>query len=399
MNIIVLDGNQRSALAVTRSLGKRGLTITVGAETTPSLAGCSKYCKHSFSYPSPYQKPDDFFHSICDHISNHHELVMIPMADVTISELLEKRDRIHNNVKIPFAEYAQYKAASDKVNVFNLAREFDIPAPKTLFSSECKNREDIVAKSRKIGFPLVVKPGHSRIRTEAGWKNTSVCYANNVDELITLLAIEPFKSHPFIIQERIEGPGIGIFLLMHEGAVLAKFAHRRTREKPPSGGVSVLCESIMPPPDAYKNAERLLKKLNWYGIAMVEFKWDRRENVPKLMEINARFWGSLELAIAAGVDFPFLLYCLATGQKIDPPHDYKIGVKSRWELGDLDHLLIRMKKKNKDLALPIDAPSRFGVLKDFILDSFKPSIRNEVLQLDDPRPFLFELQQYIKELF
>ena len=398
MNIIVLDGNQRSALAVTRSLGKRGLTITVGAETTTSLAGCSKYCKHSFSYPSPYQNPDDFFHSIYEQIDDYHGSVVLPMTDVTISELLIKRNKFHNKVIIPFVEYDQYNAASDKVNVFKLAGELNIPAPKTLLSSECKNAEDIAVKSEKLGFPLVVKPGLSRIRTETGWRNTSVCYANNVEELTALLGTEPFKSQPFMIQERIEGPGIGIFLLMHEGAVLAKFAHRRTREKPPSGGVSVLCESIIPPPDAYKSAERLLRKLNWYGVAMVEFKWDRRDNMPKLMEIYARFWGSLELAVAAGVDFPFLLYCLAMEQKVNFLPVYKIGVKSRWELGDLDYLLIRMRKKKSDLFLPVDATSRFGVIRDFVFDFFSPSIKNEVLKLDDPRPFLFEVRKYIKDL-
>jgi predicted ATP-grasp superfamily ATP-dependent carboligase len=398
MNVIVLDGNQRSALAVTRSLGKRGITVTVGAETVPSLSSCSKYCSHSFLYPSPETNSRKFLEAIKEYVENKSDVVLFPITDVTVSEVLKRRDELGAAVKIPFSDYSKYAAASDKLRLFLMARDLNIPMPRTLFSSEFNENESLLEESGKLEFPLVIKPANSRIPKGDKWMHGVVRYARDLDSLRVLLDDEPCKSHPFIIQERIEGPGIGIFLLMQDGEVIAKFAHRRIREKPPSGGVSVLCESMKSPPMALESAARLLGKLGFSGVAMVEFKRDRRDNVPKLMEINARFWGSLELAIAAGVDFPFLLYCLATEQKIGPSFDYKIGIKSRWELGDLDHLLIRMRKKKCELFLPADAPSRFGVIRDFVLDFFRPSIRNEVLKLDDPGPFLFEVRKYIKDL-
>ena len=62
----------------------------------------------------------------------------------------------------------------------------------------------------------------------------------------------------------------------------------------------------------------LLKSLNWVGIAMVEFKVDPRDGIPKLMEVNPRFWGSLQLAIVSGVDFPYLILKMARGEKFEP---------------------------------------------------------------------------------
>ena len=53
MKILVLDGNNRAALAITRSLGKRGHKIYVGEKTSTSLAGSSRYCESSFMYPNP----------------------------------------------------------------------------------------------------------------------------------------------------------------------------------------------------------------------------------------------------------------------------------------------------------------------------------------------------------
>lgn len=86
-------------------------------------------------------------------------------------------------------------------------------------------------------------------------------------------------------------------------------------------------------------AIRLLRELNWYGLAMVEFKVDPRDGVPKLMEINPKLWGSLNLAIASGVDFPALLYRLAVDGDVRPVFDYQVGVRCRFLLADSLHFL------------------------------------------------------------
>ena len=84
---------------------------------------------------------------------------------------------------------------------------------------------------------------------------------------------------------------------------VAFFAHKRLRERPPWGGVSVLSESAEPDPRLKALARQLLDDACWHGVAMVEFKV-APDGTPYLMEINTRFWGSLQLAIDAGVDFP-----------------------------------------------------------------------------------------------
>jgi predicted ATP-grasp superfamily ATP-dependent carboligase len=131
---------------------------------------------------------------------------------------------------------------------------------------------------------------------------------------------------------------------------------------------------------------------------MVEFKIDREGNIARLLEVNARFWGSLQLAIAAGVDFPYLLFRMARGEKLEGPVGYRIGLRSRWELGDLDHLLLRLLKNPTALNLPSGIPSRSMLVKEFLFDFFRPSVRNEVLQAGDPSPFLHEMKGYVGSL-
>jgi hypothetical protein len=118
---------------------------------------------------------------------------------------------------------------------------------------------------------------------------------------------------------------------------------------------------------------------------------DPADGVPRLMEMNPRFWGSLALPCLAGMDFPWLLYELALGRPSSAPESYRVGVRSRWELGDLDHLLIRLRgRSERDLTAA--APSRLGALVRFL----NPLAgRPEVWWWSDPAPFGRELQDYV----
>jgi predicted ATP-grasp superfamily ATP-dependent carboligase len=397
MNAIVLDGEQRAALAVTRSLGRRGVTVFVGSEKGPSLSSCSRYCSKSFVYPTPYRDPAGFLQSLIGFAKSCGDTVLFPITDVALTEILLHKEILPGNLRVPFDSYDKYAQLTDKINLFRMARELNVNVPSTLLSTDydLRNPEIIVKNVSEFGFPVVIKSCASKIRTDSGWMDSRVNYANSEENLRKILAQEIYLKFPFLVQKRINGPGIGIFFLMKEGQVLAKFAHRRIREKPPSGGVSVLSEGIDPPQEAADAALKILERIRWTGIAMVEFKIDSQEKVAKLLEVNARFWGSLQLSIFSGVDFPYLLFCLARGEDIVKPEGYTVGVQSRWELGDLDHLLIRMLKNPSAANLPLNQPTRLKLLKNFILDFFRSSVRNEILQRGDTTPFFHELNEYI----
>jgi predicted ATP-grasp superfamily ATP-dependent carboligase len=183
-----------------------------------------------------------------------------------------------------------------------------------------------------------------------------------------------------------------VFVLCDRGRVRTAFAHRRLREKPPSGGVSVLCESVAPDPHLIEQAATLLGPLRWHGVAMLEYKQDRRTGQPFLLEVNGRFWGSLQLAVDAGVDFPYLAYQLALGQPLIAPATYRVGVKSRWLLGDLDHLVSRMRSK-PDRDDP--GPSKLRTVVEFLKLAAREQ-RYDVVSPDDPRPGIHELRQYVR---
>jgi predicted ATP-grasp superfamily ATP-dependent carboligase len=199
------------------------------------------------------------------------------------------------------------------------------------------------------------------------------------------------------VQRRVVGPGVGLFFLVHGGRVVATFAHCRLREKPPAGGVSVYAESVAFDPELRRRSIDLLRHFEWEGVAMVEYKLDAATGTRYLMEINGRFWGSLQLAIDAGVDFPRLLVESALGGEPAGEETYRIGLRSRWWWGDVDHLLMRLMRSPAQLNLPPHAPSRWRAILDFA-SSWRPRTRDAVFRLGDLGPFVFESRQWFRRL-
>jgi len=209
------------------------------------------------------------------------------------------------------------------------------------------------------------------------------------DELLRALAAYPPGVGPVLAQQQVRGPGLGVFLLRWDGRTVAAFAHRRIREKPPQGGVSVYRESVALPGPLLRHAERLLDAYDFRGVAMVEFKEDAATGTPYLMEVNARFWGSLQLAIDAGVDFPALLLDVASGRRVEPVLSWREGVRCRWLWGDVDHLLAVVRAGPATRRRHLDYPGRLSTLARFLVP-WRPGDRYEVLRPADPRPFLRE---------
>lgn len=383
MGVLVTPGNLRSTLAVTRSLGRRGIRVTVADERRRSLAGMSRYCKEFIRVPPPAGDPEGFVKAVRQEVSRGAYRVIIPTDDVTLALLAGAKPQFEGVVALPFPDLDTVYAAHDKAVLNSLAKQKEIPVPKTVIVYV---PDDVRQAAHEVGFPAVVKPRFSRFRCGGEWAHGGgTHYVHNTEELESACrAIHQLVPFP-LVQEYIPGEGHGIFLLMNHGKVRAAFAHRRVREKPPSGGVSVLSESVRLDPGLLDYSRRLLSDLKWHGVAMVEFKRDDRDGIAKLIEINGRFWGSLQLAIDAGVDFPTLLYQLAVDGDITPVFSYKERVRLRWWLGDLDWLVLCLRKCR-------GMSSRVEVIWEFL----KPSrARAEVFRWEDPVPQLAELYEYV----
>ena len=389
MNVLVTDGDTRAALAITRSLGRKGHRIVVGEKTHPSLASVSRYCSEGWMYPDPLKRPADFLDDLLRTVKEKRIDVLLPVTEITTGLATENAGRIAGSCRLPFPRNDAFRTASNKLEILRLAERLGVPVPATRVLYE-KGVDAVNIAG--LSYPVVVKPHRSRILTVNGWQAAGVSYARDPAELFDLLGKKGSWEYPILLQERITGPGIGVFVCYQNGELVSLFGHRRIREKPPSGGVSVLRESVPVSPQARAYTVTLLDHLKWNGVAMVEFKLDARDGIPKLMEINGRFWGSLQLAMDAGVDFPEILMRIAKGETVEPVFNYKLGVRTRWLWGDVDSLLMVLFKNRTSLHLPKDHPGRIRAIFDF-LRFFEKDLHYEIESRDDLRPSLHELSQ------
>ncbi|MFA7388458.1 MAG: ATP-grasp domain-containing protein [Thiohalobacteraceae bacterium] len=393
MKILVTDGDSRAALAIVRSLGKAGHEVIVGSTRTRSLAGASKYCGTGICYPDPDGYRESFVNFIAEYVADESVDVLLPVTDITTMSIGANRDRFPASCALPFPDIDTVNQVADKAAMLALAERLgvDVPRSRVLLASA-----EVDPANPGLAFPVVIKPFKSRVQADGGWIYTGVSYATTAAELEHALQRLDPRIYPVLLQEKIVGPGMGLCVYAHQGTTFAAFSHRRLREKPPSGGVSVLRESAELDPLALRFSETMLQELGWHGVAMVEFKQDVRDGRPKLMEINGRFWGSLQLAIDAGVDFPKLLIDAIQAPPSHRALEYRIGVRTRWLWGDVDALMIRLFHTAEQLDLPPGHPSKARYLRQFL--TYDRNSRLEIERLDDPGPWAYETKQWLGSL-
>jgi predicted ATP-grasp superfamily ATP-dependent carboligase len=372
MNILILDGDHKNALAILRHLGiKKRYKLHVVSYQKASICFFSRYAASRTILPNPKKNPDSFVQGLIGMLQNKSYDVLLPVSYIAYQLCALHKEEIWKYTKLAIADYEHISLASSKIETYCLARELQIPYPAFY---EIKNQEEL--KDLPIRFPCVVKAAF-----EAG-KNI-VEYAVDRLDLIEKYARvcreNKFDAQLPIVQEYISGEGVGFFAFYQHGVCKRFFMHRRVREYPVSGGASVCAESWYHP-TVFEYGKRVLDHLGWQGVAMVEFKQDSRTGLYNLMEINAKFWGSLDLALAAGVDFPEYLIQDAMGVNLAPEGKTYRDITYQWVLnGELFHV--------------IEKPSHlWGAIRDL----FKSK---KDIWLRDPGPIVFQFAYLFVHLY
>jgi predicted ATP-grasp superfamily ATP-dependent carboligase len=386
--VLVLDGRQRAALAVTRSLGVHGAEVHVAAERIPCIAGASRYAASELQYPDPASSVEEFVRWVEKTSADRGIEVVFPVTDVSTMILATASAR-DSGPRFACAPQAAYERVSDKARLVELAREVGVPVPRTALA---RSARELQALLESESFPAVLKPARSRCLIGGRIVSTTVCVASSRAKADAWIREQEWLDHmPCLVQEYIEGYGAGVFTLFARGQAVGWFAHRRIREKPPGGGVSVLSESVAVDPRLQDIAARLLGAARWEGPAMVEFRV-APDGTPYLMEINGRLWGSLQLPIDSGIDFPWLMLRIAQGESPEPTPAYAEHRRLRWFFGDVDNLLLELRGR----GLARGTAQKVGALLRFLGTGFDPKARNEVLRSSDPSPALHELQNWLR---
>jgi len=314
--VILTDGQYKHTLAAARSLSRR-YRVVCGAPRPFAVSFFSNCVGSKFLYPSPGSDPKGFVATLESTANEAKCSAVVPVGYEACLSLT----RLHPGYsKVMLPEREAMEIAADKLRTMDFAKGAGIPVPETM---QATGWQGVVDASERFGSFFLKA-------TQGSGQNRLVRRFNPEDPGIP----RKFLSGDVkaIAQRIVRGDGYGFFGLFNRGKPRALFMHRRVREAGPDGGASTCAESVWDE-DLRRNGLALFGALGWHGVAMAEFKKDL-DGKFRLLEINPKFWGSLDLAIASGVDFPSLLVRCITEGDCEEVTTYRVGTRFQWPFPD-----------------------------------------------------------------
>lgn len=378
--VLVLGDDARSFLTVIRSLGRKGINVHVGWCSDNCIALKSKYVSQYHCIPKFEHNNYNWISSFKKLLQDEKYDLVIPTNDPSILPLNAYRNEFDDLANIAIPEKKGFHITYDKYETIKLAQKLEIHVPAQILVSDINQIKKTI---NQLGIPLIIKPISSFSLNELNNKQ-KVVQANSLSEA-TGKAKWMLQKGNVVVQKNFNGVGVGLEILANKGQVLCYFQHMRIHE-PREGGGSSYRKSVKVNNEILDAGKKIIKELEYTGVAMIEFKMNTASQEWVLIEINGRFWGSLPLAVSAGVDFPYYLYRMIVYGDRFFPNEYRVNVYSRNLTLDFNWYI---------------ASLRTGKLKiNTILSDMNNIIRfrekSDAFTLDDPLPGIHEVKNLCK---
>ena len=344
------------ALVIVGSFQSLGILRSLAGQGVPTYlidwdlcVGRFSRCAHRFSLCPPAVEEERFLQFLRDLAvrENLKGWVIFANDDRTVGLLSRHKKELEEFYRVPVPDWEITKAAIDKRLTHDLAEKAGVPYPRTFYPKSVEELERL-----DMAFPVIIKPAiRDNYYDKARKKAVRVDGLDGLrrEYLKASSLIDPAE---IMIQELIPGGAGNLYSygsLHTTRGVLGKVVARRTRQHPVEfGRVTTHAETIRIP-ELEDMGRRLLDTMGYQGISEVEFMKDPRDGTYKLIEINARFWAWHSLAIAAGVDLPYVMYLDMLGEKAEAG-DFEEGVHWFRLLVDLPVSAIQATKGRLDLG-------------------------------------------------
>jgi peptidoglycan/xylan/chitin deacetylase (PgdA/CDA1 family) len=369
-HVLVVQADSLGALGVIRSLGRAGYPVHAVATRADALGLRSAFALQNAVCPD-YQSPA-FLPWLRSYLRAQDIRAIVPSEGLLLA------------VRPVFGEFAHLLSCGDREEiVFAGMSKFDLvqsllDSPGVPAAAQHLPPSLLVADTaqlpspqllRQLGAPLYVKVDGSHARAGQAGKVVKAATAEAAHEALRALAPEFRRA---LVQGHVAGQGVGAFFLLHRGELLGEFMHRRLHEVPHTGGASSYRESWYHQ-GIRDDALAKLRHMRWQGVAMMEYRRDPTSGEFHFLEMNGRFWGSLHLALFAGVDFPALLIDAFFGRPRPAQARYPLGVRCRYTFpGELQHLSSKLRDPNLGFG------ARFSAILEFVALSADPRVHADL---------------------
>lgn len=381
MNVLVpaINGLYRNVTTVCRSLGKKGHKVHVlsSIHRLKSIQKFlkSKYCSAYDFWPNPMNHPSQAIDRVINYSKENNIDVILANMDSVASLLAYHQDKLP--VKVPLPGYSIFKRGINKLENIKAAKKIGVPVPETI-KGRSLNHIFKKIEEKSLSYPLVLKP---KIRGD-GLFGTQV--VSSKEELIKrynefrkIGKKEPLYNYQKpLVQKFVKGEIYDCCTLNKDGEMRVALTQCRNQTANSFGGGGVV-NTTTKTPEIIELSRKLIKELGWTGPAQVEWIKDKEGDF-KLLEFNSRIWGTLELSVDAGIDFPALTLEMLKDEEIPKNLDYQVGLKKRWLFPEEFLSVIRDKNPCKRMLGFLDPRDWFDpkVHSHFHKEDLKPDIYN-----------------------
>jgi predicted ATP-grasp superfamily ATP-dependent carboligase len=335
---ICADGIHRSGLAIARALNETGnFTITFILSRNRFSDSVKRIIDfHSINridFAGVTVSDSAFPGRLVEIATRNNTDIILPVgsAAVLISKIKPELEKI---CTVLVEDYEKLLLFHDKSRTLSIAKDLDVPHPATWLP---ENSDEVEILADKIKYPAVIKP-------RKGTAADGVWYAKDRSELIRLYQRATSKknagdglirdSSTPMIQEYVSGELHDVAAFCIDGEMKLGLTQKRLMTRPLSGGMGIVNVTTKKE-QLLHYAEKIIDRVKWNGVMLMDFKIDDRNGEPKLLEVNPRFWGTTWLTIQAGYNYPYYLVQNTYGVKIDFPADYRVGLYCRWPMQEL----------------------------------------------------------------
>lgn len=373
MRALILDPRSaRASLAAARGLAADGWFVGIAAPDRSGLASVSRRVAAFHTVPPPEDGEEGFLAALNAAVAAGGYDLVFASSDVDVLAISAARDRIA--ARVPHPPHASLLSAFDKLELTAAAERAGLGVPRSAPADE----------PEALGLPVLVK---ERVHGDlaGGGAATTIMPEVLADAAAVEARVGEIRGAggDVLLQEVVRGRLIALTVVCDDRSrIVARVQQEAVRTWPGDIGVSVRARTVPVDEALAGGVARLLSELGWFGLAELQFLAPP-DGPPRLIDLNGRFYGSLALAIGAGVNLPAIWGRLALGKAVPMGRDASAGVRYQWLESDL-----KQARQDRNGGLLADA---LGCL------AWAVGAKHSIFSASDPRPAFRAVAALVRE--
>ncbi len=312
---IIVSGHTMG-LGVARALGERGVPVRMFHHDERDMAHVSRYVERAIRVPHPEKEEQAFIQRLLERPLGPG--VLIPTSDEAVVALSKHKAQLEACYTVACSDWHVTQRFIDKHQTYEYAAQAGVAAPRTLMPA---HRDEVRAYASVCDFPCLVKPCQSHLYYDRF--GTKMKYVESPEDMLCAYEEAELAGLKIMLQEFIPGGDAEVVnynAYVRGGVPLVEFTAAHVRNAPPWFGSPRVAVSRRIP-EVVEPGRKILAAIGFNGYACTEFKRDPRDGRYKLMEVNGRHNLSTRLAVACGVNFPWIHYADITGAELPVASD------------------------------------------------------------------------------